>query len=174
MVKLFHKKAYKFLAFGFILILSLLNDFSAQCQSTHERNNNEIFDVLLMPDEDGKKLFSITQDQRITQLLNHHVALNKARKGISGYRIQIYSGSGSSARNEALKIQAAFMKSFPDIESYLVYIEPYFRVRVGNFRNRAEGFNTFKKVSAIYPQCYFVIEKEMSFPALPQQVSEQN
>lgn len=141
-------------------------------QPVNDKHKTNIFDQLLFPDENGKKLYTISQNEKLELLLNHHVATNKARKGISGYRIQIYSGSGTHARNEALKVQAAFMKSFPEIESYLVYIEPYFRVRVGNFRNRAEGFTTFKKVSAVYPQCYFVIEKEMNFPTLPKQIQD--
>lgn len=172
MHRILHIKLYSLLINSMLIVIFIFSGYSALSQPSNAKNQTGIFDQLLSPDENGNKLYSISQDEKLEQLLNHHISINKSRKGISGYRIQIYSGSGTNARNEALKVQAAFMKTFPDIESYLVYIEPNFRVRVGNFRNRAEGFATFKKVSAVYPQCYFVIEKEMNFPALPKQSAD--
>lgn len=132
-------------------------------QSTPEQSSTSIFENF-----SGTSSVTITQDRQLENLVNRHIQSNDDRKGISGYRIQIYSGSGSNARSEALKIQAAFTKAFPDIAANLIYIEPSFRLRVGNFRTKAEGFPTYKRIIELYPQCYFVIEKEMDFPALPE------
>lgn len=151
-----------------LLITGMLPASILCAQQTDIQSDESIFERIAKPGPKGKSPITITQDYRLTSLVNRHIENNRERKGISGYRIQIYSGSGSNARAEALRIQAAFIKAFPDVESNLVYIEPYFRLRVGNFRTRAEGFKTFKRVSEAYPQCYFVIEKAMDFPKLPE------
>lgn len=53
-----------------------------------------------------------------------------------GYRIQIYNGID---RNKARAIQSDFIKSHPGVSAYLIYDQPHFRVRVGNFRSRSEA-----------------------------------
>lgn len=53
-----------------------------------------------------------------------------------GYRIQIYNGID---RNKANAIQSDFIKSHPGVSAYLIYDQPHFRVRVGNFRSRGEA-----------------------------------
>jgi len=158
----------RFILFFLFLMMGMLPVSNLSAQQSDSQSDETIFDALSKPGAKGKSPITITQDDRISSLVNRHIQNNNDKKGISGYRIQIYSGSGSSARAEALRIQAAFIKAFPDVESTLVYIEPYFRLRVGNFRTRAEGFKTFKRVSEAYPQCYFVIEKAMDFPKLPE------
>ncbi|MCF8295762.1 MAG: hypothetical protein K9I34_06825 [Bacteroidales bacterium] len=150
---------------GLLILVAclLLTPAFLMAQSGTEESATSIFENF-----DGNGSVTISQDKQLENLVNRHAQSNGERKGISGYRIQIYSGSGSNARSEALKIQAAFIRAFPDIESTLMYIEPSFRLRVGNFRTKAEGFPTYKRIIELYPQCYFVIEKEMDFPALPE------
>jgi hypothetical protein len=114
--------------------------------------------------QDGK--VQIMQDQRISELLLKHADMNKQHKGISGYRIQIYSGSGNRARKESQNVRAQFLKIFPNIDVSIVYNEPYYKTRVGNFRNKTEGYKIYKAISKHFPSCYFVIESEMEYPKL--------
>jgi hypothetical protein len=113
-----------------------------------------------------KGSLSISEDPGITRLMQRYSDANQHRKGMPGYRIQIYSGSGSQARREALKTEADFLKIFPEVETAVIFTEPYFKTRVGNFRTKYEGYKVYKSVSKYFPGCYFVIEPEMSYPKI--------
>ncbi len=104
----------------------------------------------------------IIQDSRIDTLLEQYIQQNKASMFIPGYRIQIYSGSGK--RSEAKKVRAEFMKQFPKFGAELIYVEPSFKVRVGHFRIKQEGYKLFKRVIQYFPNAYFVIENKMEWP----------
>ncbi len=61
---------------------------------------------------------------------------NATRTTTMGFRVQIYSGSD---RTEAYAEQARFKRLYKDIDTYLSYEEPNYRVKVGDFRNRSEA-----------------------------------
>jgi len=110
--------------------------------------------------------FSIYQDKRISALVIKHIEANKQKKGMLGYRIQIYSGSGKQGRNDAQNIRKYFLVNHPDITTDIIYQEPNFKLRVGNFRTKAEGFKLYKKLLEKFPGCYFIIDENMQFPKL--------
>lgn len=58
------------------------------------------------------------------------------RSTATGFRVQIYLGS---SRSEAYAEQARFKRMFRDIETYVTYEEPNYRVKVGDFRSRTEA-----------------------------------
>lgn len=53
-----------------------------------------------------------------------------------GFRIQLYNGN---EREEANAKKIAFVRKYPNIRTYLTYIQPQFRLKVGNFTTRAEA-----------------------------------
>ncbi len=53
-----------------------------------------------------------------------------------GYRVQIYSGS---SRSEAYSAQARFKQIYSDLNTYLSYEQPNYRVKVGDFTSRAQA-----------------------------------
>jgi len=53
-----------------------------------------------------------------------------------GYRVQIFSGSN---RTEAYSAQARFKQIYKDINTYLSYEQPNYRVKVGDFTNRSQA-----------------------------------
>lgn len=69
------------------------------------------------------------------QATTYHVDMNRDPKNLSmqkvwGYRVQIFTGKN---RDEASRIKALFINLFPDVDNYLVYEEPNYKVRVGDF-----------------------------------------
>lgn len=83
---------------------------------------------------------------------------------ISGYRIQIYSGTSLSKAN---KIKALFMITYPAIESYLIYQQPSFKVRVGDYHNRLEA-NKFYHILLDNPdfRSVFLVPDLINLPEL--------
>ncbi len=53
-----------------------------------------------------------------------------------GYRVQIYSGSN---RNDAYDAQARFKQVYKDLNTYVGYEQPNYRVKVGDFRSRSQA-----------------------------------
>jgi hypothetical protein len=124
----------------------------------------DIFEQLRAP---GAARVNIQQDARIEALVKRHVQRNAQKKGIDGFRVQIFLGTGSEARNKARAVQSQFLSSFPGIKTYLLYHEPYFKVRVGDFRTRNEAYRVYRQISAQFPDAFIVSESETQFPDLP-------
>ena len=89
---------------------------------------------------------NIHADPRLAAIVNKPVSANRAFIGkVRGFRVQIYNGND---RKKASQIKLDFMRSFPGVRSYLVYNNPQFRVRVGDFRSRKDALDLYNKLSA--------------------------
>lgn len=80
----------------------------------------------------------VNKDPRIDSLIARRIELSKggANGQVNGYRIQIFSGTG---RQEAYTTQTEFKSLHPDVKSYISYVQPNYKVRVGDFRTRLEA-----------------------------------
>src|SRR5690606_12388062 len=58
------------------------------------------------------------------------------RTVVRGFRVQIFLGP---SRSEAYAEQARFQQLFRGIDAYVMYEEPNYRVKVGDFRSRSEA-----------------------------------
>ena len=82
----------------------------------------------------------IHSDPRMDTLLLRAYLAAEAAPATGGYRIQLYSGSN---RQTALQVKSQFMLTYSDYRAYLIYSQPYFKIRVGDFRNRAEALKLY-------------------------------
>ncbi|MBL7923162.1 MAG: SPOR domain-containing protein, partial [Bacteroidia bacterium] len=85
----------------------------------------------------------LRSDSLANELVQRHKRVNAAKMSMPGFRIQVYFGT---ERNKAQEIRAEFLQVFPDCPAYLVYHQPNFKVRVGDFRNRLEAAGFLKKM----------------------------
>lgn len=104
--------------------------------------------------EDTSKVI-IHQDKRIEDLINFHILLNEKNKGkgIKGFRIQL---AQDSKRDLVLEKKAEFSVQFPNIKNYLTYQQPYFKLRVGNFRTRLEAEKAMIEISILFEGAFIV------------------
>ena len=59
--------------------------------------------------QEGQGVVVINQDARIAELLERHIAINKANEGkVAGWRVQIYNSSGTNSRSEAQNARKIF------------------------------------------------------------------
>jgi len=93
-------------------------------------------------------------DPRLDVILkkNKSMLTGGIRSG-QGYRVQIYNGND---RNKATEIKVDFMRRFPGIRTYMTYVQPQFRVKVGDYRTRAEAEKVYEQVSTLYNACMIV------------------
>lgn len=79
-----------------------------------------------------------------------------------GYRVQIYFGG---VRQKAAEVKLDFAGKHPEIASYLTYLAPNFKVRVGDFRTRLEAQGFLKSIEGQYPTS-FIVQDEIKLPVL--------
>ena len=78
---------------------------------------------------------------------------------INGFRIQIAAYSGVNSKSQAEYVRNSFNSMFPYTRSYLIYTEPYFKVRVGNYYTRLQAFKDLETIRETYPSAYIVPDK---------------
>ena len=106
----------------------------------------------------------VVKDARIDTFAARRVELNKAGDAITlnGFRVQIFTGEN---RKDAYNAQAKFLEQFPDAKSYVIYNEPNFKVRVGDFRTRLEA-EKFQDELKKWFNGMFVIQEKINPPKL--------
>lgn len=87
-----------------------------------------------------------------TKPLDKSKATRVKRKG---FRVQIYSGSN---RTEAYAIQGRFRNQYSDIDTYINYDEPNYRVKVGDFTSRSEANSLMKILKTQYKNVFVFSE----------------
>jgi hypothetical protein len=78
---------------------------------------------------------------------------------INGYRIQIAAYSGVNSKSQAESARNSFNNLFPYTRAYLIYSEPYFKVRVGNYYTRLQAYKDLETIRETYPSAYIVPDK---------------
>jgi len=139
----------KFISY-IVLIFSLLLGFNAFSQNL----TNEGDEYITIPDADS--------------LVALHMAYGRAFPEFPGYRIQLMMESGNHALTEAQELTVKFSEDFPEVGTYITFREPYYRVRVGNFRSRLEAENFLSQIARKYPSAW-VIQDDIVIPSLSTQ-----
>jgi hypothetical protein len=121
----------------------------------------DIFDRLEEIEYD-KGIISIEQSDRMEKLIAIHIAMNKRSASVEGFRVQLFSGVGSKARQEALEVKAKVLSEFPDEHIFIEYSAPFWRVRVGSFRHKHEALPLLEKLRKLFPSCYVVRTNDIS------------
>lgn len=98
-----------------------------------------------------KNRVEITGDVAVTELVQKHIEFNERLKTVPGYRIQIVSLSGSNAKNNAFELKNRFLSSYPDMTAYLIFDEPNFKVKIGDFISRLDAYVFLQYIKDEYP-----------------------
>ena len=93
----------------------------------------------------------IKGDVAVSQLVQKHIELNERVRTIPGYRIQIASLTGTASKSRAFEMKDRIRASYPGVEAYVVFDEPNFKVKVGDFRTRLEAYVFLQRIRTEYP-----------------------
>ncbi len=126
--------------------------------------NRNIFDILESVEE-GEGTIHINQSDRMDDLILTHIDMNKRAGGVEGFRVQLFSGGGSKAREEALEVKGKVLSKWPEVNVYVEYSAPFWRVRVGSFRHKHEALPLIEKLSGEFPACYIVRVNDLPLEA---------
>lgn len=77
-----------------------------------------------------------------------------------GYKIQIFSRTGNNSKIATINARNEFLLNFPDIKTtYISYEEPYFKVKIGNYRTYIEADIALDNLQKNYPNAFITIDK---------------
>jgi hypothetical protein len=154
---------------GFVIVLFLLLSGAglyAQVPAQTGKYNNDVFD-LVASRRLGDGQVNILQTPEMKELVNTHVAMNERLGGVEGFRVQLYSGSGSHAKQEALEIKSKVLSLLSPPQIYVEYNAPFWRVRVGSFRHKHEALPLLHQLKSGFPNCYVVKAHDIKLDTLP-------
>ncbi len=84
--------------------------------------------------------------------LRNYSAIQRGKRKVTGsivtrkgYRVNIYSGA---SRSEAINVKRKFMRRYRGTPSYMSYITPYFKIRVGNFASKTSAYKFLRKIQS--------------------------
>ncbi len=98
----------------------------------------------------------IVEDPAVDSLVMLHQKHNAAFPVVQGYRIQLFKDSGNEALDKAREIMDKFKKEYPGLSVYLSFQEPYYRVRVGDFKTRLEALDKMSGIKKRYKNVWII------------------
>ena len=119
-------------------------------------NAQNFFSRLLEEDENRGKFSIKCENIDCKSFFEKTIEINEKHLKTKGYRIQVFFSTGKLAKKKAFEIKTDLLNKFPDYHTYIVYDEPYFKVRIGDFYYRADAYNLLLQVRKIYPGAYIV------------------
>ncbi|MBK5271479.1 MAG: SPOR domain-containing protein [Bacteroidia bacterium] len=110
-----------------------------------------------MPDSNSSVI--VHKDPRVELLVKKQVEINEvtsrdARRFIKGYRLLIIN---TNKRDEALAAKSKVYTYFPELKAYLLYQTPYFKLKIGNFRERKDAEDYQKRLNIYFPNGVFIM-----------------
>lgn len=109
--------------------------------------------------------FILYGEKGVESIVAKHIYFNENVKGFPGYRVQIFFESGNYSRNKAFGEKSKFMSRYPDVAAYVVFQEPYYKVRIGNFRNKLEAESFKHRIKDQWPEAY-LIKDDVDLPGI--------
>lgn len=101
----------------------------------------------------------VHKDPRIDMLIAKQIEINEyttrnARRNAPGFRILVISTNNRTKANEA---KTRIYQQFPELPAYLMYQSPFYKLKVGNFRERAEAEEYLPSIQRIFPSGVYVV-----------------
>lgn len=123
--------------------------------------------LVINAQDDAKNIFNKLNDEnggnvRVYQSPQLRLAMEKQfasinnKEGVKGYRIQIYFGNGKNARAKTNQARVNFISKYKDTKAHIVYTNPYFRLKVGDFRTKSEALFFLTEIKPYYPDAFIV------------------
>lgn len=115
----------------------------------------------------------IVKDPLIDSLIARRIALSKKAAPVTihkdgpivsqmGYRVQVFYGSD---RRETFNEQLRFKGAYPKINTYIIYKEPNYYLRVGDFRTRLEAQRMMNELRSMFTTL-FIFREKINAPSL--------
>lgn len=108
----------------------------------------------------------VRKDSRLDMLNTHQAKLNKMASKYSvtgmyhGYRLQVLT---TQSREKAFELKGDLLSRFPEQKTYALFQSPNFKIRFGNFIEKADAERYRKILTNIYAQGIYIISDEVEY-----------
>lgn len=113
----------------------------------------EVFREDILVAVDGK----IVASDSLVKAMDHYIKKNQTRN-VSVYRLRIFFDNKQNARSVSEQVLTEFAEVYPDVPAFRGYVNPYFKVTVGNFRTKSEAMKFLNQIKGQYPSVFLVRE----------------
>lgn len=96
---------------------------------------------------------TIDAPAKVDSFVEAQIQKNIETKGIHGFRIQILQ---SSDRAKVNLIKKELLQENPDLDVYILYQAPNYKVRVGNYLKRIDCYSQYRGFLINFPQSFIV------------------
>jgi hypothetical protein len=76
-----------------------------------------------------------------------------AKKIVDGYQLQVLN---TIDRNEALKAKSLLLSKYPQQKTFLLFQIPYYKIRFGNFLDKADAVTYQKKIKSYFTNVFVI------------------
>jgi hypothetical protein len=109
--------------------------------------------------QDTSSTIIVKKDPRIDILVKKQAQINEetsrdSRKAGKGYRLLVVN---TIKRDDAISAKAKVYTNFPELKAYLLYQSPYYKLKVGNFKEKKEAEDYQKKLKRYFPSGVFIM-----------------
>ncbi|MBW3518243.1 SPOR domain-containing protein [Flavobacterium sp. NKUCC04_CG] len=95
---------------------------------------------------------TIQEDPSFQTLLNEKRKVNSSTTVNDRFKIQIFYGSNSEARNRL----SQFNQQYSQLDGSIVYTNPSYKVWVGNFNTRIEAERNLQAIKSSFPNALII------------------
>lgn len=106
----------------------------------------------------------IDQPQAVSSAMSRHISANSHKK-MMGYRVRIFFDNKQNARVMSERVAGGFKSQHPGISVYREYENPYFKVTVGDFRNKDDARKFLNSIKGAYPSG-FIVKERINYPIM--------
>lgn len=168
-----------------VSVLGLLSGMSASAQKTEVPEGYQLVDSLVyVPAASldtalaGKNIFlelpctakgdaadvKVHQSQGISTAMSVYFRTNASR-AVTGYRVRIFFDNRQTARMASEAALNRFVDIYRDIAAYRSYVNPYFKVTVGDFRTKSEAMQLLDRIKGEFPSA-FIVKENINYPVV--------
>ncbi len=140
----------------FVLSMLVLGSICVYAQ-THKSNVQETKDAEI------DSLIALQQNlhqQKSDSNTLKTISKNVTTVSLMGYRVQIYTGAN---RGKAYDEQARFKEIYPDINTYITYKQPNYKVKIGDFLMRSDAEKIIMELRPKFPTL-FIFNEMVNLP----------
>ncbi|MEP7258903.1 MAG: SPOR domain-containing protein [Flavitalea sp.] len=102
---------------------------------------------------------TVQKDPRVDLLVSKQIEINElttrnARRYAPGFRILVIS---SNNRNKVIDAKTKVYREFPELKAYMMYQSPFFKLKLGNFKERTEAEEYLGDIQKIFPSGVYIV-----------------
>lgn len=151
------------------LFLLLLAVYPVYAQDQFRGQAFSIIDAL-QESVPGKGEVEINQSVAIRNLLGtRRSSLNDETQYLEmpGFRAQVFSGNLKNSKDEAFKKEKEIKDLFPELITYVTYVAPFWRLRIGDYRSHEEAYHTMRVLMDAFPSYakeMYIVREDVKIP----------